>query len=109
MEGAKDISTDSMSIVEVEHTPDALHVLVETETTDTEKLHAELKYVADDLAHAITDRDAFKSEVETIELVLEHEGARVFAVYIDVTWVMELLDGYITEEELAAKVRDTKH
>ncbi|AXR76759.1 hypothetical protein [Natrarchaeobaculum sulfurireducens] len=109
IEGVKDISTDSMSVVEVEHATEALHVLIETDTTDTEKLYAELKYVADDLAHAVVDRDVFESEVETIELALEHGGSRVFAVYIDVAWVMELLDGYITEEELAAKVRDTKH
>ena len=109
VEGAEDIGSDSMSVVEVENNPDALHVLVETDTTDTEKLHAEVKYVAEDLAHAIVDRDTFKAEVDTIEWVLEHEGSRVFAVYVDVEWVMEYLDDYITKEELAAKIIDTKH
>ena len=108
VEGADELGTEYLSVEEVEHNPDTLSVLVETDTTDTEKLHKELEYLAEDLAHSITDPDAFIEEVEDIELVLEHEGSRVFAVYIDVDWLLEFLDDYITKEELAAKILETK-
>ncbi|ARS90116.1 hypothetical protein [Natrarchaeobaculum aegyptiacum] len=109
VEGVTDLESDHLSVVDVQANPDTLGVYVETDTTDTQKLHDELAYVADDLSKAIVDRDRFKSEIESIELVVEHSGARVFEVYIDVQWLLDYLDEYITREELKHKVVDTKH
>lgn len=109
VDGVKDLESEHLSVVDVQATPGTLAVHVETDTTDSQKLHDELAYVADDLSKAIVDRDRFKSEIESVELVLEHGGARVFEVYIDVQWLLDYLDDYITREELKNKVVDTKH
>ncbi|THE65413.1 hypothetical protein D8Y22_09555 [Salinadaptatus halalkaliphilus] len=100
--------SDHFSIERIDNSPETLQIVVATDTTDSEILHKELEGYAEGIAHAIDDRDRFKTEIEVVELILEYDGSRVAAIAVNIEWLLEFLDGEITKEELGGKVVDAK-
>ncbi|MFP8952888.1 hypothetical protein ACLI4Z_07950 [Natrialbaceae archaeon A-arb3/5] len=107
-DGEMESSSDVLSVTSLSHDGGHISAVIETETTDTEVLYAEIETLAEDIAYAISDRDRFKAEVETIELYLEHDGARVLGLFVDVQWVLDYLDDVISRDELVEKILDSK-
>ncbi|RQH03284.1 hypothetical protein [Natrarchaeobius oligotrophus] len=107
-DGDVETGSEKVTITQVEREGNSIGVVVQTETTDTDELYAELEEVAHDLAYAISDPDRFKDEVETIELYLERDGAHVLGLFVDVGWALDYLEGEISRDELAKKVLETK-
>ncbi|WP_049927828.1 hypothetical protein [Halopiger goleimassiliensis] len=108
IDGVEDVSSDHLTVRQVDHDPNTLSVVVETDTTDTELLHKELEDLADGLANAVIDVDEFASATDEIDVVVEYDGSRVFAVYIDVDWIVQLLEDELTKEQFGEKVVNTK-
>ncbi|ELZ04025.1 hypothetical protein [Natrialba asiatica] len=100
-----DLSSDKLSVMEINRSGGTVNILVSTQVTETEELYAEIESVAEDLATAIVDPDTFKDEIDTVEWVLEYEGSRVVGLYVDVQWVFDYLADEISREELADRIR----
>ncbi|SDR34187.1 hypothetical protein [Natronobacterium texcoconense] len=105
---ALESDSDVMTVMDVDRDDDRLYVLTRTETTDPEVLSKELETVARDIADAVTDPDYFKDEIREVEWVLEYDGSHVLGVFVNVEWVIDYLEGELSEEELAKKVRESK-
>lgn len=103
-----DVSTEHLSVRSIEHKDDTIDLVIHTDATDAEILHKELVLLAEELAAAITDPEAFVDAVSRIEWVVEHEGSRVLEVFVDVDWLIDYLDDEITREELKQKILATK-
>ncbi|ELY94038.1 hypothetical protein [Natrialba taiwanensis] len=100
-----DLSSDKLSVMEINRSGGTVDILVSTQVTETEELYAEIESVAEDLVTAIVDPERFKAEIDTVEWVLEYEGSRVVGLYVDVQWVFDYLEDEISREELADKIR----
>lgn len=103
-----EVSDDLVTITSIEKNGDKLDIVARTDTTDIAELKKVFKTFASDLEGAIEDVERFVQEVATIEWILEHEGSRVLAVYVDVEWVVAYLEGELSDEEFADKVVSTK-
>ncbi|MCW8172165.1 hypothetical protein [Natrialba swarupiae] len=105
-----DVETDSdkVAVTDVTHDSGTVSVDVETDTTDTDELYKELEVVGHDLAYAVTDPDRFKRDVEIIELYIEHDGAHVLGLIVDVQWLLDYLEDEISRKELKDKIVDSK-
>ncbi|ELZ05180.1 hypothetical protein [Natrialba aegyptia] len=100
-----DLSSDKLSVMEINRSGGTVDILVSTQVTETEELYAEIESVAEDLVTAIVDPERFKAEIDTVEWILEYEGSRVVGLYVDVQWVFDYLEDEISREELADKIR----
>ncbi|SEH16468.1 hypothetical protein SAMN04487967_2646 [Natronorubrum sediminis] len=107
-DGSKlDIDSDALSISSIEKKDDTVQVLVETDLTDYQELIDELKPLAGKHDDAIDDIEAFIAEVDTIEWIAEHDGAKVVSLFVDVEWVVSFLEDELSEEEFGEKVKET--
>ncbi|GAB3666510.1 hypothetical protein [Halopiger thermotolerans] len=106
--GGIEVSDDLVTITSIEKNGDKLDIVAQTDTTDIAELKKVFKTFASDLESAIEDVERFVEAVATIEWILEHEGSRVLAVYVDVEWVVAYLEGELSDEEFADKVVSTK-
>ncbi|RKD98417.1 hypothetical protein [Halopiger aswanensis] len=102
------VADDTVTITSIEKDGDKLDIVARTDTTDIEELKKVFASFADDLDGAIEDIERFIDEISSIEWILEHEGSRVLAVYIDVEWVVSYIEGELSDEEFANKVVETK-
>lgn len=102
------IDGDTLTITDVGRDGDRLYVVSETKTTDPDVLEKELEKIGYDLAATVKDPDRFKAEISEVEWVLEHDGDHVFAVYVDVKWIVDYHEGKLSEDELAKKIKDSK-
>ncbi|AEH36630.1 hypothetical protein [Halopiger xanaduensis] len=103
-----EVADDTVTITSIEKDGDKLDIVARTDTTDIEELKKVFATFAADLDGAIEDVERFIDEISSIEWILEHEGSRVLAVYIDVEWVVSYIEGELSDEEFADKVVSTK-
>ncbi|MFC6716637.1 hypothetical protein ACFQGT_02000 [Natrialbaceae archaeon GCM10025810] len=73
-----------------------------------EKTRRKIEALATTLEGAIEDPEAFAAEVETVEIAFTDDEEVIFALYADVRWILELLEGSMSEEELAEKVEEAR-
>lgn len=107
-DGSKlDIDSDALSITSIEKKDDTVQVLVETDLTDYQELADEFKPLADKHDDAIDDLEAFIAEIDTIEWIAEHDGAKVVSLFVDVEWVVSFLEDELSEAEFFEKVEET--
>jgi outer membrane murein-binding lipoprotein Lpp len=102
-----EISSETITIMDVNKDDDEVDVVATTTTTDPETLRAELDTLAADIERAITDPEAFAAEVNSVTWVLEHDGAMVMSFYVDVEWAIAYAENEIGDEEFTDRVLET--
>ncbi|NGM68166.1 hypothetical protein G6M89_03920 [Natronolimnobius sp. AArcel1] len=106
--GDVSFDSDKLSVESVERKDDTLDIVVRTDTTDSYELRKEFETLGDELEKSIDDPESFIAEIHTLELIIEYDGNRVLSVYVDVQWIIDYMEGDMTEEELGDKVYETK-
>lgn len=101
------VDSDKLSIKDVNKDDDTVDVVVTTTTTDPEMLRAELQSLGETIAAAITDPEAFASEVNSVTWVLESDGAKVMSFYVDVQWALAYINDEMSEDEFVETVLAT--
>ncbi|SEW12497.1 hypothetical protein [Natrinema salifodinae] len=102
------ITSDKISIEDVSKDDDKVDIVATTTTTDPDELMAELETLANDIAGAITDPEAFAGAVNSVTWVLENDGAKVMSFYIDVQWAIQYINDELSESEFADRVLATR-
>lgn len=106
--GNFELKGDYMSISVLKRKGDTVKVVVDSETTDQEKLYADLESLADDVDKSIIDLETFADHIETIELIVKHDGEKVVSYSIDVQWIVWYRDGKKTRAELLEAIKGTE-
>lgn len=100
-----ELKGDYVSISALKRKDDTLVITVDSETSDQEKLYADLETLADDLDHGIIDHKAFADSIETIELFITHSGETMAAYSIDVAWLVDYHEGKLSKAEIESKLK----
>ncbi|MGQ3411105.1 hypothetical protein ACT4ML_02430 [Natrinema sp. LN54] len=101
------VDSDKLSIKDVNKDSDTVDVVATTTTTDPETLRAELQSLGETVAAAITDPEAFATEVNSVTWVLESDGAKVMSFYVDVQWALAYINDEMSEDEFVETVLAT--
>ncbi|QCS41542.1 hypothetical protein [Natrinema versiforme] len=101
------VDSDKLSIKDVNKDADTVDVVATTTTTDPETLRAELQSLGETVAAAITDPEAFATEVNSVTWVLESDGAKVMSFYVDVQWALAYINDEMSEDEFVETVLAT--
>ncbi|WP_049921951.1 hypothetical protein [Halopiger djelfimassiliensis] len=102
------VSSDHLTVTGIEHNGDRATVIADSEITDRNALYSELEVLAEDLAAAVTDSEAFTEEISRVEWVLEHDGNQLLTFYAEVEWILEYIGEEITKDELVSRMLETK-
>ncbi|SIS11974.1 hypothetical protein [Natronorubrum thiooxidans] len=103
-----ELKGDYMSISVLKRKGDTVKLVVDSETTDQEKLYADLESLADDVDESIIDLETFADHIETIELIVKHDGEKVVSYSIDVQWIVWYRDGKKTRAQLLEAIKGTE-
>jgi hypothetical protein len=76
-------------------------------TSDRDELIEGLQALASGFTPAVEDVEAFFAEVNEITFTLydEHKD-RIFALFVNVRWLREFLDGDLTNDEFVERLSD---
>lgn len=89
----------------VELDDDELSVGIESEIADESEFESRVGDGSARVADAIVDRDAFESAVTVVGLtVYDEDGGILGSGRVEVVWILEWLDGDLTDEEFAEKI-----
>lgn len=98
------IDSEVIQVKKLSYQDHKLDIRVMITTTDRDVLAEELRALAPGFECAMRDGDVeeFFAEVEQIQFTLYDEAKNiVFAIYVDLRWVREFLDGEMTNDEFA--------
>ena len=105
-ESELDLDEYGLTIHRVKRDGSDLHVEVEATVTTLDEEH--LDRLIDALAAAVVDVDSLKGTISTIEVaVVDEDGVTIVSFYANVAWIVDYLEGELTEDELSEKVSDT--
>ena len=102
-----ELESDAVSITSIERDGETVEVVATSETADYEELYGELEPLADDLAQAVVDADAFAEAIETLEWVVDHDEMKVVSFTVETAWLVDYREGDLSKDEFLAKVEAT--
>lgn len=105
-ESELDLDEHGLTIHRVKRDGSDLHVEVEANVSTLDE--EDLDRLIDALAAAVVDVESLKGTISTIEVaVVDEDGLTIVSFYANVEWIVDYLDGELTEDELTEKVRGT--
>jgi ATP-dependent helicase YprA (DUF1998 family) len=104
---AFEIDSDILRVKEITYRDHELNIRVMLTTSDRDELIEGLQALASGFTPAVHDVEAFFAEVNEITFTLydEHKD-RIFALFVNVRWLREFLDGDLTNDEFVERLSD---
>ena len=105
-ESELDLDEHGLRIDRVKRDGSKLHVEIEAKVSALDEEN--LDRLIEALAAAVVDVDSLKGTISTIEVaVVDEDGVTIVSFYANVKWIVDYLEGELTEDELTEKVSDT--